>query len=104
MQVSIFPIRNQLQYKVNNPGNRANADRDEPLLWSESVAIVYSECLACEGNEYELHDHYSSYNYNEEGISGDSFEDVELFVELASVEEVKDLQHHESVENKGEVT
>lgn len=47
---------------------------------------------------------YDGENDNQEHpVFEQTLEDVELVVEFSGVEEIEDLQHHEGVEDKGEV-
>ena len=99
----IFAVGNQLKDKVDNPRNWSNADADKPLLRDESIAGVDTEGLACESDEQHLQANNPAYDHKEEWISGDSFEDIELFMQFSGVKEVEDLHHHESVKDESEM-
>ena len=101
--MALLAVGDQLQDDADYHGDRSYCDTDEPLLGSEAEVGVHSEGFSREGDKEELKGNDSANDDEEERVSGDALEDVELLMQFSRVEEVKDLHHDEGVEDEGEV-
>jgi len=95
-------IRHELEENITEKGTDSDAQGDDPLIGGEAINMDF-HCERPELDNEEL-PNYDDYPHKDEhSIGEDSFENVELIVDLPGGEHVEDLQKDEYVKDEGEV-
>lgn len=64
---------------------------------------IHTESKTGEGDKNNLKSENNDQNNQEQAVRGNSFKNVQLFVEFLGVNKVEERHHNESVENEGKV-
>ena len=96
-------IRNEFEHEVNRKGEDSDSKTDNPLEPSKSVSGALEHIL---GELREDHlDHENGHpDSAEHSVGNDSGEDVELVVDLSSVDHVEDLHENKGCEDDSHVS
>ena len=69
----------------------------------EAIELIHTDGEPPESDQDDLEDEDDDDDGGEEPIDGDVLEHIELVHQLPGVDEVEDLEHHEHIEDEGEV-
>ena len=69
----------------------------------QTIKLIDTDCEPAKSDEDDLEDEDDDDDRWEQPIDRDILENIELILKFPGVDEVKDLHHHEHIEDEGEV-
>lgn len=95
--------RKKLQDDTDQKRSHTDNNTNKPLLDGETEIGVHSKGFSSNSDEDGLKGDDNCNDDEEDRVVTDAMEDINLFVQFTSVEEVEGLHHDKSIEDKGEM-
>lgn len=99
----MFGNRQEFKEQVDHEWACSYQNTDDPVLNGKAVNIINPESNAGERNKYDLECKYNNQNNQKQAIPGDTFKNIELFMQFLTVNKIKELQHNKGIEDKSKM-